>query len=245
MMDDDVGADFKRLREELDKYPPSDPSKRRPTVNTKYIAADNIERNLQENGHRTWGFVFYRCTYESDSDWDAFLKRMRFEVKYSLSLDEGVDMMDSLGFTVLEDPEFDKASVSTIRQHFREWSTTAPQHEQGTGPGSSPRYQFCTMVDKESLDSVVHKAPPPERPDYERQYFVNLIDKSWEPYDPMDEEGELLEDEQEPLEGCTLEQVGWMKVRFQAVMVCVYCRLTDWDTWDILYRRPTTVADCM
>ena len=48
-------------------------SRRTPPWSTHFNNADNIERYLQEDGHRTWGLVIYRCTYESDDDWDQVL----------------------------------------------------------------------------------------------------------------------------------------------------------------------------
>ena len=38
---------------------------RRTQVKTRLNNADNIERYLQEDSHRTWGWVIYRCTYGS------------------------------------------------------------------------------------------------------------------------------------------------------------------------------------
>jgi hypothetical protein len=58
------------------------------------------------------------------------------------------------------------------------------------------------------------KAPPPEHVDVKVRGVVNLIDGEWEPYDPAEEEPEpeAREEEMEPIEGCTLENVGWTGV---------------------------------
>src|ERR1700733_2846022 len=78
-------------------------SRRTPKYSTHNNDADNIERYLQEDGHRTWGFVIYRCTYESDDDWGWFMGHLRGKIRYTLELCNGLDMMDSLSITVFED----------------------------------------------------------------------------------------------------------------------------------------------
>lgn len=44
------------------------PSQRNPDMSWENNAADLIERQLQADGHWTWGFVIYRTTYDSDAD---------------------------------------------------------------------------------------------------------------------------------------------------------------------------------
>src|SRR2546423_12758997 len=81
-------------------------SRRTPQYSARYNSADNIESYLQEDGHRTWGFVIYRCTYESDDDWGWFMERLRDKIRYILELCNGLDMMNSLSITVFEDRPF-------------------------------------------------------------------------------------------------------------------------------------------
>jgi hypothetical protein len=97
-------------------------------------------------------------------------------------------------------------------------------------------------VDEEALDSVVHKSRAPwgEIPGNIVGY-VKFINKEWEPYDPVEYEDEyerLAEDPEEPIEGCTLHDVGWMKVRYDMVMVSQYNYLRDSLAWEYEYRRP-------
>jgi hypothetical protein len=98
---------------------------------------------LNPQGHQIWGFVVYRCTYESDDDWDKFMECLKHEIEGTLKLCNGLDMMVSLRITVLEDKsKFDGASDSVIREHFKHWVATAPQEEQGTTAGCSRRYRL-------------------------------------------------------------------------------------------------------
>ncbi|RHZ45543.1 uncharacterized protein CDV56_102885 [Aspergillus thermomutatus] len=204
-----------------------------------------IRHALQEDGHRIWGLVIYRCTYKSDADWDEFMRRLHWRIRDVLEFYQGLDLMDSLGLTVLEDRSlFDGATTSTVRNHFRQWAETAVEAEQGVGACQrrSQRYRYCIQVDEEALDSVVHKVPAPwEEICCNNVGYVNFIDKEWEPYGPVyyeDEYDRLVEDPEEPIEGCTLHNVGWMKVHYDTVMVCKYNYMRDELAWDWEYRRP-------
>jgi hypothetical protein len=87
----------------LRQHTMSTKSRRTPQMSTHFNNADNIERYLQEDGHRTWGFVIYRCTYESDDDWDQFMERLRYRIREVLEIYNGLDMIDNLSMTVIED----------------------------------------------------------------------------------------------------------------------------------------------
>ena len=207
-------------------------------MSTHFNNPDNIERYLQEDGHRTWGFVIYRCTYESDDDWDQFMERLRYRIREVLEIYNGLDMIDSLSMTVIEDRSIlDGASTSIVREHFKQWASTAPQQEQGTGPALSQRYRYCVQVDDEALESVIHDSPAPPEPDTISDGLVNLIWKDWEPYRP-----DPREEVEEPIEGCTLNNVGWMRVAYPDVMVGMYYYLRDYNDFYREYRRPPEVA---
>ncbi|KAF7163908.1 hypothetical protein CNMCM6106_000680 [Aspergillus hiratsukae] len=155
----------------------------------------------------------------------------------------GLDMLERLTLTVFDDQStFDGATTSFVREHFKKWAATAPQEEQGTGPGNAQRYRYCIQVTDESLDSIIQKAPPPEEEIINREGFVNIIDASWEPYSQWDG-GERIEDDEEPLEGCTLLDVGWMRVRYDGVMTGSYYYLRNQGAWDHEYRRPPEIVE--
>lgn len=160
------------------------------------------------------------------------MRRLRPRVQDTLEFYNGPDLMDSLELTVFDVPSiFDDASASAIREHFKQWAATAPQHEQGTGPSLSQRYRYCIQVDNEALESVILYDPATSPPGY-----VNLLWKDWEPTpDPR-------EPVEEPTEGCTQIDVGWMMVDYKDVMVAMYRLLRDWNDWDLEYRRHPEVA---
>ena len=214
-------------------------SQRTPEYSTGLNSADEIERDLQKDNHRTWGYVIYRCDYESDADWLEFLTRLRYQVEGSLECYNGLDMLDNLDITVFEDKaSLDGASKSAVREKFANWTETAPEAEQGTAnAAASQHYRYCIHVDAEALESVVHHAVAPPQPEGRGPGFVNLVSKYWEP-----DTADLMEKGEEPVEGPELRDVGWMRVEYQSVMVDFYLLLRDWNDWYREYRRPPEIA---
>lgn len=96
-------------------------SKRVPTMETNFNHADRLERLLQKDRYKTWGFVIYRCTYRSDSDWNRFMTRLLSHVTEYLEFYNGLDLLDSFAPTVFEDQSFDGATTTLLRKHFQEW----------------------------------------------------------------------------------------------------------------------------
>lgn len=202
-----------------DNFRPDEPSKRDPTIDAYSNQADQLERLLQQDGFKIWGFVVYRCTYQSDSDWETFMTWFLYHVTKSLEHYNGLDLLDSFAPTILEDESFNGATTTFLRNHFQKWAATAPQIEQGTDYSPFPasgRYRFFIMVDPEALESVL-SIPNPHFS--VRTGFVRLVNGVWE-LEKLDEKkleelgiSSLSELEpEESLEGCTLEDVGWMKV---------------------------------
>jgi hypothetical protein len=156
-----------------------------------------------------------------------------------------LDMLGDFVTTVFEDKSlFDGATTDLVRDHFKEWAKSAPQQEQGRNDilVNHVRYTYCIQVNDEALESIVRKPDPPDR--YDTTWgFVNVIDAKWEPYDRFDGEGETreaLEDEEEPIEGCTNLNVGWMRVRYDRAVRLTYTDLRDrWEDW---YCRPPEIA---
>jgi hypothetical protein len=221
------------------------PSPRKPNSSSRFNHADQIEQQLQEDGHRTWGFVIYRTCCGNDEDWAEFLKRLRFRMERAFDFYNGRDVLTLFTLTVIEDPErLDGASTAAVRERFRQWCVTAPQSEQQQGdagseirPGLSPRYRYAIQVDAASLQSVVHDAPAPPNLDITKQGWVKLIDASWQPIS-----SERLRDLFEPIEGVIEKDVGWMKIPYSHVMDEYYVRCRNLNWWVTSYQRPPTVA---
>lgn len=93
-------AFLERLRSRI-----KSPSLRNPYQSWHTKTADLIERQLQQDGHRTWGFVIYRTTYDNDADWAEFLRRLRAEMEQVFDHRGGRDILDVFSLAVVEDRE--------------------------------------------------------------------------------------------------------------------------------------------
>jgi hypothetical protein len=96
-----------RIRDRAQRV--KDPSQCTPDRETAFNNADNIERQLQEDGHKIWGWVIYRCTYKSNEEWVLFMVRLRYYIDSTLRYDNALD----------------DAYSSAVRQHFMQWAATA------------------------------------------------------------------------------------------------------------------------
>jgi hypothetical protein len=105
-------------------------------MTTRGNQADNLERLLDKDGFKTWGFVIFRCTYQNDSDWEKFMARFLRPVPKFLEYYNGLDLLDKFAPTVLEDRSFEGATVAVLRDHFNQWATTAPREKQGVQNGN-------------------------------------------------------------------------------------------------------------
>ncbi|GES62939.1 hypothetical protein ATEIFO6365_0014005500 [Aspergillus terreus] len=235
---------------------PRNPSKRTPHREFGNNTADRIEKALNDAGLCTWGFPIYRCTYQNDSDWAEFLHRYRWHVSDALQCYNGLDMLDSFQTTVFEDRAlFEGASTATIREHFQKWAVTAIQ-----GDGGSPdlirycnirvaRYRYCLFVDQESLQSVL-QAPIDDC--LNKYAYVNMLKGWWKPesiddylpyeLEDLDRPEDILDDGYDPVEGCTLKDVGWMKVALCDAGLQGYESMGDDFEWERVYERPPEIC---
>ena len=62
-----------------------------------------IEHQMQNDGHRTWGYVIYRTTYSSEDDWAEFLRRLRLHVEDTFDYYNGQDILEPFTLTVFLD----------------------------------------------------------------------------------------------------------------------------------------------
>ncbi|KAL4902737.1 hypothetical protein BDW74DRAFT_157486 [Aspergillus multicolor] len=69
---------------------------------------------------------------------------------------------------------------------------------------------------------------------------VNLVLADWEPEDGLEDGGEGWYEEEvlELIDGCTQEDVGWMKVSGSGLLPCFFIYLGDPEDWHYKYVRP-------
>ncbi|CAG8899836.1 unnamed protein product [Penicillium egyptiacum] len=153
-----------------------------------------------------------------------------------------MDLLGKFSRTVLEDPSFEDATVAVLRDHFNQWVTTALKEEQGVDSGDrgqSGRYRSFVIVDQEALESVL-SAPD----DDEEAGFVRLVNGEWELEEPSEdelEENDRSPPDEEPLEGCTQHDVGWMKVHYRQVEANGFVDLSDPFGRERYYTRPPEI----
>lgn len=221
------------------------PSPRNPKFSRDVNSADVIEAQYQEDGHRTWGFVIYRSTYESDADWEEVMNRLRFWASDCVELFNGQDVIDKMTWTVFDDRSlFDGVQTARIRQHFQNWCLTAPMAEQGTAdPGRSARYRYCVQIDTESLRSILQEPAPPDM-SRDTPGWVKLILKGWLPVreNPIFVGRELDPEVYPPVEGMTEQHVGFIRVTVYDVMFGFYMSLRDPNYYFVSERRPPEIT---
>lgn len=121
------------------------------------------------------------------------------------------------------------------------------------------RYNYCIQIDEESMRSLL--SPEEDRP------WVKIIKADWKPREKeppqfvpgpgwvMETRGKFKdveydkffteEDDEEfpPIEGCTDQDVGWMKMWSLGLMPGIYANLINPDIWEIVYTRPAGISD--
>lgn len=206
------------------------------------------------SGQKKWGFVIYRCTYGDDAAWARFMEIFHERALGDLQDEDAEDVLPSLDLKVISDPTLDGASKRDVQERFRLWTASEEaQAEKGTREmpmpdvmqlgGLAARYQFCLHVDRDSLESIVTRAPQPPNIDRDAIGYVNVIDAIWEDNERFDDAtGEDLDDGEEPIEGCTQEYVGWMKLHFDLLIPSQYAHFTNPNSFRIGYRRPPAIT---
>jgi hypothetical protein len=184
---------------------PSDPWERFPFTTLACACPINTSNDLQdrldEDGHRVWGFVIYRCTYGDDAAWDECLHRLNLSTRINMHFYEALHLLDDndgdrdyrFQQTVFQDAaKFDGASTQVVHRHFQEWRALAFDAEQGSnekieaprrredcGPPfkAGVRYRFCVQIDEEVLQRILSCENPLSAVS---DGWVNLIEADWD-----------------------------------------------------------------
>ncbi|KAK8008110.1 hypothetical protein PG991_010661 [Apiospora marii] len=121
------------------------------------------------------------------------------------------------------------------------------------------RYNYCIQIDEDSMRSLLSTE--------EKRPWVYIIKADWKPREREstryvhgpgwimeipgkykgvegdDFYGSEDDEEYSPIEGCTDEDVGWMKVWVLGLMPGIYANLISLDIWEITYTRPPRISD--
>lgn len=77
---------------------------------------DPIRKMMSIWGHRNWGFVIYRCTYEDDAQWACFMDILNEWTRQNLEYEGALDLLESLDWSVQESHDFVGARKDDIRR---------------------------------------------------------------------------------------------------------------------------------
>lgn len=74
-------------------------------------------RLLEGDPAAKWGFIVYRCTYESDDEWARFMQYLNTRVRTGLEEAGDGDLFDRIDWQVQDDREqFDRAGSGKLRR---------------------------------------------------------------------------------------------------------------------------------
>jgi len=208
-----------------------------------------VLNTLKNVKHDKWGFVIYRCTYQCDEAWDRFKQIVLGRTHEEMQESDAPEVADKLEWTFVEDrAALDGASRAQLRKRFNQWAAQAIVTEQPRAQAQTqaqetptlgiPRYSYFIQIDEETLQSVL--TAPTNDPC--GKGFVNFVDARWKPlgdrYPDNDDE------RYDPIDGCTEENVGWMRIATMMIDTEWYDAAVDFagGGWHVYYLRPPQVV---
>jgi hypothetical protein len=194
-----------------------------------------------------WGWVIYRCTYGDDTMWAKFRDRVEAQSHENIAQSDAPEIAERLEWTWVEDASaLDGASTTALRERFRAWTADEVARQPGDyQPNVIPRFRYFIKIDQEVLDSLAEYISNEKY--WTGDAFVKFIDGSWEPLaesQQEEEEDDGWEKEVlEPIEGCTEEDVGWMRIMPLMIDADFYEVLSgDENAWITFYERPPSIV---
>jgi len=191
-----------------------------------------------------WGWVIYRCTYTDDATWAEFRNRVEAESRKSIAQSDAPEIAERLEWKWVEDASsLDGASTAALRQRFRAWVADEVARQPGDyNPSTVSRFRYFIKIDQEVLHSLAECTSSDRDWIMSKKAFVKFVDGDWESSDESqqaeEQEDGLWEKEiLEPIDGCTEEDVGWMRISPYMINASFYETLSGYDYWYIYYRR--------
>lgn len=190
-------------------------------------------------GHKYWGLTIYRCTYNDDAAWAAFTEHILANTARSLEAYGAEELTKSLKLDIRDDAAiWDCASKDRVREHFKQWISdpeTARVEMDGQlddGPflidslGNASRYQFCIHMDEDALYSIIDRETQLPKEHAGLDGYVNTVNANWRLPSEEDQAylrkefdtDDALDEGYEPIEGCKMRDVGWMRVAVDGLM---------------------------
>jgi hypothetical protein len=209
-----------------------------------------ISECLKNEKHDKWGWVIYRTTYDDDEGWTRFKQLITQQSLANIAESDAPEIADSLEWMFVEDrATLNGATKDHLRSRFKQWASDAVKTEQPRVEDyrfatlGNPRYTYFIDVDEGAMKSVVYDALQPPEKDFDGVGYVNFVDGRWKPLSELTSNiGQVDEGEDEvheAIEGCTEENVGWMKITSRMVGADFYEAMMGYsDVWYLKYQRP-------
>jgi hypothetical protein len=201
-----------------------------------------------------WGWVIYRCTYAEDETWAWFRARVEAKSRKSIAKSDAPEIANRLEWTWVEDAaSLDGASTAALRERFRAWTSDEVARQPGDYQSAViPRFRYFVKIDQDVLHSLAEsmslETHMPENA------FLKFVDGNWTPSHTITTEGQQAEEQDsddfwwkeeplEPIDGCTEEDVGWMRIAPHMISADFYDVLSgDENHWITLYERPPNIV---
>ncbi|KAI0406598.1 putative muramidase [Xylaria palmicola] len=198
------------------------------------IKAQMIRPALRD---KVWGFVVYRCAGRNEAAWQRMIDLLNDTVAEGLKDENREDLLPYHHLRTVDD---DGATTHAVRDHFHQWvpqdiqsrlpegSTASAEDLESSGATSSPRYEYCLLVDDLCLESLDY--PSLNSP------IVKLVARHWGPLDEVERQAPIHPDFHDGQTEYAEEDVGWM---YMPVRYCLdrYDALIRSD-WEDVYMRP-------
>jgi hypothetical protein len=84
-----------------------------------YVGEDMVRtrRLLEQDPNAKWGFIVYRCIYESDDEWARFMQYLNTRTRLRLEEDGDGDLFERVDWQVQENREkFEHAGPRALRR---------------------------------------------------------------------------------------------------------------------------------
>ncbi|KAF2637835.1 hypothetical protein P280DRAFT_471995 [Massarina eburnea CBS 473.64] len=152
------------------------------TTTIPYVCDElaDIREKLAADPAAKWGFTVYRCTYESDEEWAAFMTYLNTRTRLNLEGTGDGDLFDRVDWNVQENKElFGAGSTGAgpceLRRHFIEHVLPTLSPTSSVDFPDSARTHAFLQVNQMLVGLALYKAPPATEFDAYGRGFVGIM----------------------------------------------------------------------
>lgn len=208
-------------------------------------AASAIRDDLERLPMDKWGWVIYRCTYADDEASARSRDRVEAESRKTNAESDAPEIADRLEWTWVEDSaSLDGISTAVLRERFRTWTANevARQQLEKHDPTTIGRFSYFIKINEEVMQNLTGFFA--SKGWTSKTDFIKFVDANWKPSPPEVQQDDGWEPETwEPIEDCTEEDVGWMRISPMMLNDELYEAMNGYDmAWQLFYERPPRIV---